>query len=71
MVIIDLSNYNIWLENDFFVSLEYFKTLSPYTFNEPEGIYIYLEEIYPEHESILSSFNIRINTKDPINLENI
>ncbi len=42
--------------------LDYFKNIIPPapTFNEPEGVYIYLCELYLEHKTILESYGAKI-----------
>lgn len=42
--------------------LDYFKNIIPPapTFNEPEGVYIYLCELYLEHRTILEKYGARI-----------
>ena len=43
--------------------LSYFKSINPVTVNEPEGIYIYLSELFDAHKQLLESFGITINQK--------
>lgn len=47
--------------------LDYFKNIIPPapTFNEPEGVYIYLSEIYLEHKTILESYGAKIYYATP------
>lgn len=43
--------------------LAYVKTISASSVNEDGNLYIYLNEIYPEHKAFLESFGIQINHK--------